>query len=86
MCEDTFVRLSYFFPRCKMGKIEKNDFCTPMIVIYRSYTYDYYYYDYDYYLRPLVEKERETDTLRAYIYLYIGPFSPHLVSFLFSSS
>jgi len=37
------------------------------------------------YLHPLVENERETDTLRAYIYvyLYIGPFSPHF--FLFPS-
>lgn len=62
--------------------------CTPMIVMYRfNYYYcDYYYYNY--YLHPLNEKEKETDTLRAYIYvyLYIGLFSPHLVSFLFSSS
>jgi len=91
-CEDTFVRLSYFFPGCKMEKMKilSNDFCTPMIVMYRSYTYDYYYYDYDYYLHPLDEKERDRHTARLYIYIYIYIFvyrffltSPCFFSFFF---
>jgi len=36
-CEDTFVRLSYFFPGCKMGKMEIRMICTPIIVMWIVY-------------------------------------------------
>lgn len=92
-CEDTFVRLNYFFPRCrKIGIIFARLWLLQNTHIYYTYIYVcvYVYYLRLYYTITIMinspfsrEKEKERRTHWAPIYIYIGPFS-HFTHFLVS--